>query len=124
MEEIIRSLYSFEEVLFVFLFGSVARGSTSKLSDIDIGVYLDPSLSREEMFDVLVDISSRLRPNVKGDLVLLNTAPPGLAFEIIKGKPLVVRDECAMKEFVYETLKIYHDRRYYDLRWAKAVLSR
>jgi len=124
MEKIVKTLSSKEEVLFAFLFGSAAKKKTSKLSDIDVGVYLGRSMSREEMIEKIVEISSELDPNLKVDIVLLNEAPPSLAFEVIKGKPLLVRDKKALKEFVYMTLRRYHDRRYYDLRWAKAILSR
>jgi len=49
MEKIVKVLSSKEEVLFAYLFGSAAKKKTSKLSDVDIGVYLDKSLSRDEM---------------------------------------------------------------------------
>ena len=41
MKKIVKILLSGKEVLFAFLFGSAVRERTSKLSDIDIGVYLD-----------------------------------------------------------------------------------
>ncbi|RLG41430.1 MAG: nucleotidyltransferase domain-containing protein [Thermoproteota archaeon] len=124
MEDIIKPLSSRKEVLFAFLFGSAARGEASSLSDVDIGVFLDPSLSEEDMLEVLMEIASQLKVGIKGDLVLLNKASPSLAFEVIRGRALVVRDERALKEFVHRTLKIYHDRRHYDLRWARRILSR
>ncbi len=120
MEALIRR----EEILFAYIFGSAAEQRDSELSDVDIAVYLDPSLPRTRMLEILAEIASELEPGLKVDLVLLNTASPSLAFEAIRGKPVVVRDEGALKEFVYRTLKVYHDRRYYDLRWARAVLAR
>ncbi len=124
MERVIKLLSSKEEVLFAYIFGSAAREKASKLSDIDIGVYLDKSLSRDEMIEKIIELASELEPGIKVDMVLLNEASPSLAFEVIRGKPLFIRDENALKEFVYMTLKLYHDRRFYDLRWAKAILSR
>ena len=113
-----------EEVLFAYLFGSAAERRDSELSDVDIAVYLDPSLPRARMMEILAEIASELEPRLKVDLVLLNAASPSLSFEAIRGEPIVVRNEGALKEFVYRTLKVYHDRRYYDLRCARTVLAR
>lgn len=124
LERVREALSQREEILFAYLFGSAAERRDSELSDVDIAVYLDPSLPRAKMLEVLAEIASELEPRLKVDLVLLNTASPSLAFEAIKGRPIVVRDKGALKEFVYRTLKVYHDRRYYDLRWARTVLAR
>ncbi|MDK2464640.1 MAG: nucleotidyltransferase domain-containing protein, partial [Candidatus Korarchaeota archaeon] len=80
-----------EEILFAYIFGSAAEQRDSELSDVDIAVYLDPSLPRTRMLEILAEIASELGPRIKVDLALLNTASPSLAFEAIRGKPVVVR---------------------------------
>jgi len=112
-------------VIFAYLFGSHARGEAGKLSDIDVAVYLDPSLPKDAMWDTFLDIVSHLSfRDVEVDVILLNTASYRLAFEALRGKLLFSRDEGMRKEFIYRTLRTYLDRRYYDLRRAEMILSR
>ncbi len=125
VDKIVKILKEYEEVIFAYLFGSYARGEAGKLSDIDIAVYLDPSLPQDAMWDTFLDIASRLSFRVvKVDVVLLNTAGYRLAFEVLKGRLLFSRDEGMRKEFIYRTLRTYLDRRYYDSRRAEFILSR
>ncbi len=63
------------KVVFAYLFGSVAMGEASPLSDVDIAVYLAEE-NREFFFDLKLtlhaDISRALKRN-DVDLVVLNT---------------------------------------------------
>ncbi|MCD6244407.1 MAG: nucleotidyltransferase domain-containing protein [Candidatus Korarchaeota archaeon] len=114
-----------DEVVFAYLFGSVAKGEAGKLSDIDIAVYLDPNLSRERMHEIFIEIASELSfRDIRIDLILLNTANYRLAYEVLKGKLLFSRNEELRREFIYRTLRTYLDRRYYDLRRVNTILSR
>ncbi len=115
----------YEDVIFAYLFGSHARGKASKMSDIDVAVYLNPSLPPDVMWNTFLDIASRLSfRQVKVDVVLLNTASYRLSYEVLRGRLLFSRDERMRKEFVYRTLRTYLDRRYYDLRRANLIISR
>ncbi|MFW6026429.1 MAG: nucleotidyltransferase domain-containing protein, partial [Candidatus Woesearchaeota archaeon] len=40
-------LFEREEIVFVYLYGSMARGTANKLSDIDIAVYIDKNKKPE-----------------------------------------------------------------------------
>ncbi len=125
VERIVKILREYEVVIFAYLFGSHARGEAGKLSDIDVAVYLDPSLPQDAMWDIFLDILSHLSfRDVEVDVILLNTASYRLAFEALRGKLLFSRDEGMRKEFIYRTLRTYLDRRYYDLRRAEMTLSR
>ncbi len=125
VEKIVKVLKDCDEVIFAYLFGSHARGEAGKLSDVDVAVYLDPSLPQDAMWDTFLDIASRLSfRDVKVDVVLLNTAGYRLAFEVLKGRLLFSRDERVRKEFIYRTLRTYLDRGYYDSRRAEFILSR
>ena len=63
------------KVVFAYLFGSVARGEASPLSDVDIAIYLAEE-NRASFFDLKLalhaDISRALKRN-DVDLVVLNT---------------------------------------------------
>jgi predicted nucleotidyltransferase len=76
-----------EEIVFAYLFGSMAIGTENILSDIDIAVYLDldkvPESGNFGYKSELVLSLEALLPR-KVDLVILNEAPIFLAFNIIK----------------------------------------
>lgn len=79
-----------------YLFGSAAAGKSGPLSDVDVAFLLDPmSLGvdpRSVASSLTADLSSRL-PAALGvprvDVVILNTAPPALAFRAVHGGRIV-----------------------------------
>ncbi|PIW22443.1 MAG: nucleotidyltransferase, partial [Candidatus Aquicultor secundus] len=82
-----------ENVLFAYLFGGLARGDASPLSDVDIAVYLRDTQNLADyklsLFDKLTDAlgTSEL------DLVILNTAPTSLAGRILQNKRILIDKE-------------------------------
>jgi len=117
-----------EHVKLAYLFGSVAEGKQGKLSDVDLAVFLDESLSKKERFNLqlklISDLTSILKTD-KVDLVIMNDAPLSLNYEIIKANhPLLVRDEGKKIDFEHGILSRYLDRRYYEKRWASEFLKR
>jgi len=128
LEEKIKELLGRErQVELAYLFGSAARGETGKLSDIDVAVYLDESLSSGERFKLQLrlmgELASVLRTN-KVDLVLMNDAPPALNYEIIRFKPIYVKDMPKKVRVEHAIMSKYLDRRYYDKRMFKTFLRR
>jgi predicted nucleotidyltransferase len=117
-----------ERVKLAYLFGSVAEGKEGKLSDVDLAVFLDESLSKKERFSLQLKLISELTGILKTDridLVIINDAPLTLNYEIIKANhPLLVRDEGQKIDFEHRILSRYLDRRYYDKRWAAEFLKK
>ncbi|MHA2274043.1 MAG: type VII toxin-antitoxin system MntA family adenylyltransferase antitoxin [Candidatus Hodarchaeales archaeon] len=79
----------------VILFGSQARSESSPLSDHDIAIFLDPNefapFSLSKHLALLSDLESILERQPIS-LVVLNSAPIGLAYRILKeGKILSAR---------------------------------
>lgn len=116
-----------EQVELAYLFGSRARGKGGKLSDVDVAVYLDESLSSSERFKLrlrlMSEMSSLLRTD-KVDLVVMNDAPSTLNYEIIRFKPVYVRDASRRVEVEHRIMSGYLDRRYYEKRALDAFLRR
>lgn len=117
-----------EHVRLAYIFGSVAKGKAGKLSDIDIAVLLDESLSKKQRFDLqlelISDISEILKTD-KIDLVDINEAPLSLKFEIIKANyPLFVRDRMEKIDFEQMVMSRYLDRRYYEKRASSEFLKK
>jgi len=102
MLSIREALLEDENVMFAYIFGSVARGTAHGLSDVDIAVYLrDPST--ESYLKLLGRLPTRACKEL--DVVLLNTAPPLLCYRIIKeGKLLFARDRSLLSSFIYTNL--------------------
>ncbi|MFO8034354.1 MAG: nucleotidyltransferase domain-containing protein [Candidatus Bipolaricaulota bacterium] len=106
-----------EEVIAVYLFGSLTRGSTHGLSDVDVAVLVesDQRASQEaaEPFGykaaVVGGVTSVLQTD-RVDVVILNEAPPLLAHEVIReGEILLSTDEAARLAFEEAVKKRYLD---------------
>jgi predicted nucleotidyltransferase len=69
-----------------YLFGSVAADRERPDSDLDIAVLLGPGVPSDRYFDVAVDLTTEiigLTHTDDVDVVILNAAPPLLAYEAI-----------------------------------------
>ena len=84
-------------IAFALVFGSQVRGSAHAQSDVDIAIGLVEG-ARLDTLEV-GELISRLE-SVAGravDLVLLDEAPPGLAFRVVRdGRVILVRDRLAL----------------------------
>ena len=101
-------LNSFPKITSAWLFGSHARGQARPDSDVDIAILVTEPLSTDE----LIRLSSKLSWETsqdRVDLVVLNEAPPILAFEAISGINLLCQDETAQAEFASLTCRLYEE---------------
>ena len=116
------------KVKLAYLFGSAVKGKTGGLSDVDVGVYFDDSLTGEERFklqlELIAGITSLLGTK-KIDLIVMNDAPTALNFEIIKSNRLLLtRSGFDRVKFEHRVISRYLDRRYYDERSAEEFAKR
>ena len=89
-----------KDVAFAFLYGSQARGTATKLSDIDIAVYFYPEKKHpieyeEEVFykgedDIWTDLERILKKEV--ELLVLNRVSATVSASAIRGMPLAIND--------------------------------
>jgi len=109
-------LKSRSEVLFAYIFGSLARGTTGPLSDVDIAIYVDETLIPGDLpfgykSELLTEIMSCLKRN-DVDLVILNQAPTLLRFQVLRsGKLIYCRSPRARVRFTEEVFRDYQDLR-------------
>jgi predicted nucleotidyltransferase len=83
-------------VAAVYLFGSYARGSPTRTSDIDIAILLHSSIHESQYFSLRLEYIARLMGVLlteRLDVVILNRAPLHLAYEIVTHGTLVVDRE-------------------------------
>ncbi|MBI4746683.1 MAG: nucleotidyltransferase domain-containing protein [Deltaproteobacteria bacterium] len=95
-------------ILFAYLFGSVAKGEVTPLSDMDIAVYLsdvDPAAVFDVKLSLYGDICRALKRN-DVDLVVLNTVANNMLLEDIIRHGVVIydRDIDAREDFEVTSL--------------------
>ncbi len=86
------------DAVAVYLYGSVARGTARKGSDVDVGVLLEndpPRTLRGMKLDLEADLESLLEVPVQ--LVVLNRAPPDLIHRILRDGKLVLDRDRSMR---------------------------
>jgi predicted nucleotidyltransferase len=100
-------------VLFAYLFGSVATGRNRVGSDVDVAVYLEPSVDPERFLDLRLSLAGRLAAaaglgNI--DLLILNEAPLRLRGRAIQQRAVLYsRDEPARVRFESRCLREFFD---------------
>ena len=97
-----------EDVLMAFLFGSYAKSSTHRESDVDVAIYFRPQMNHLEWeeFDIKyeredeiwLDVEKLLKRNV--DLIVLNRARSSIASSAISGIPIVIKDRGLYLDFM------------------------
>ena len=104
---------SHDDVLMAFLFGSAAKGTSCKESDIDIGIYLKPKNKAIEVEEIKAkyksedeiwsDVERILKKEV--DLIILNRASVCIADTAIRGTPIIIKDR---KTYLNFMLRVTH----------------
>ena len=101
------ALAGFPAVRLAVLFGSAARGRTTRGSDLDVGVLLEPEAATT-LWEIEGTLGEAMRRPV--DLIDLRRAPPLLRFEIARdGRVLLERQEGDWKRFKVRALLDWWD---------------
>jgi predicted nucleotidyltransferase len=104
----------FPDINFAYIFGSSQGGVVKSGSDVDIAVYYTGS-DVFARFAVETQVENVVGSNIPIDIVMLQKVDPILAFEVLKGKPLFVRDESKEEyvNFYVRTCHLYEDEIYW-----------
>ena len=113
IEKIKDLLYGRKEIIFAYLYGSMARKTDNQMSDIDLAIYLD----KEHMPDsgpfgyrseLIVELQSGVNQEI--DLVVLNDVSLSLKHNVLKdGKLIFCKSEEERVAFHAETMRKYLD---------------
>lgn len=113
LEAIRRALDPLSEVRAALLFGSHAKGRAQPGSDIDVAVLLAPGWdlrSRELTLRNLLGALARELAADRLDIVILNDAPPALAFQVLKhGRVAFERDRRDLHRLRVRTYSAHSD---------------
>lgn len=80
-------------VQFAYLFGSSQNGEVKEGSDMDIAVYVDDTSKKIDAIPQITGIVEKQCGGIDVDIVFLNSAETLLAFEVLKGRRLFVRED-------------------------------
>ncbi len=128
IERIVHYFRERAEVAALYLFGSYAKNRKTEESDIDIAVLIDETGSGKKYLERLrkeyYEASPRfsLRPV---DIVILNTAPPFLKYQVLKkGRVLIDRKRKFRVAFTEKAITEYLDYKPIQDIYLKAVARR
>jgi predicted nucleotidyltransferase len=98
-------------VVAVYLFGSVAAGTDTPSSDVDLGVlYATPPAPALDAGPLDLDAELERRIGRRVHLVVLNDAPPDLRIRVLRAQRLVLdRDPAARIRFEVATRNEFFD---------------
>ncbi|MBD3853037.1 MAG: nucleotidyltransferase domain-containing protein [Acidobacteria bacterium] len=100
-----------DRLVAAYLFGSVARGTDSSNSDIDVGILLRTAPS-SGLNDLRFELEGHLERALgrRTQVVILNNAPPDLLHRVLRdGRLLVERDRAARIRFEVRARNEYFD---------------
>lgn len=108
----LEELFRTHRIRLAYVFGSVARGYERPDSDLDIAVLLPEDVPESSHFDLMVrlntDIVGLTRTN-DVDVVILNTAPPLLAYEVVRTGILIHGSTAERVWFECDAIREYID---------------
>ncbi len=111
VEPVLDVLKRHPEVRLAYLFGSVALGTETGRSDLDLGVSFEPTPDALELDELQAELERAARRSV--DLVDLRSAPPLLSHHIVsRGKLLLSRDEDGRVALVTRVIAKYLDTKH------------
>ncbi len=121
--QLIEELRADGDIVALYLFGSFAAGKQTPVSDIDLAVILDhdfpPKRCFEKKLALLATITSLLKTD-EVDLVILNQAPPALAYRILGEGRLLYEKESGKAQRVRFQVKTFD--RYFDFKPVEKIL--
>lgn len=108
-------------VAFALLFGSEARGHAHAHSDVDVALTLEGTATTLAVGDLTAQLERATGRRVH--VVLLNQAPPGLAYRVFReGTPLVIRDRSTFSIQMARAILEYLDFKPVEELFTRGVL--
>ncbi|WP_338824698.1 hypothetical protein MHOCP_02980 [Moorella humiferrea] len=104
-----------QNIRMAFLFGSRAKGRARPGSDADVGIYLEPGYTRQDIYRIWNELEDML--GLKVDLLVLNEATPSLAWTALKGKRLFIRDQSFYIQYMLDISREAEDFQQFLLDW-------
>ncbi|MGC9046159.1 MAG: nucleotidyltransferase domain-containing protein [Thermodesulfovibrio aggregans] len=111
-----------ETIAFAYLFGSFVEDAPFR--DIDIAVYVENfKESNWQYYEIALPDKIEKKIKYPVDCKVLNDADVIFAYNVVKGKLIIVKNEELWEDFLIYTLKSYADFYPYWMRHLKEVLA-
>lgn len=92
----------------ILLFGSYARGTQNKESDIDIAIKSTKQISKKEIFNLRLELEEMIKNDV--DLINLDTINDDFRYEILmNGKILYCKEQLKFELYKLDMCQEYFD---------------
>ncbi|MDD5098339.1 MAG: nucleotidyltransferase domain-containing protein [Candidatus Pacebacteria bacterium] len=129
-EQIVSDLKEFfskrKDVVFAYLFGSIAYNNYNSKSDIDVAVFLNSD--KEDLFDERLFLINELETKFKKDVdvIILNTVKSSLLKYVVIKEGIVVDEKNRDKrtDFEFKTLQKHFDYMPISKMYNEALLSK
>ena len=128
-EKILTLTLKKQPIVFAYLFGSYAKNKVLSFSDLDIDVYFDKNLDKNErrkaISEARENLEKRLKMPQKIDIVCLNDELPPLLLKniVYEGKLIYSKDEQKRINWESRGMSIWWDWEYYQRQFDNAILS-
>lgn len=121
------TLNKYPEVIAAYLFGSTASDKARFGSDVDVAVFFEEKLSKEEKFDLRLTLIATLEDvlSIEVDVVDLSAVSLTFQHQVLRtGKLLFERDKQQRIAYEVRLRQEYFDFRPYIEHYQKTVLKR
>jgi len=110
------------EIVFAYLFGSAVEGGF--FNDVDVGVYVTGNQHPSLDYSIQLALFLERKLGKKVDVVIINTAPDHLIYEISKGMLLKNDDDDLRVDFVTNSWSRYLDFRQKRAEFIKEAFAK
>lgn len=103
------------EVIAVYVFGSLVRGTFTDNSDIDLGLMLKDNQDKISAFDLKLELMEELENllDCEVDIVIFSQADLRMQHQMLKGELILGRDNRQRIRREQRLLDMYFDMRYF-----------
>jgi predicted nucleotidyltransferase len=91
---------------FAYAYGSFLEGPGFR--DIDVAIWT--TADAVDQIDLTLGIALTRIAGYPVDVRIINQAPTPFLFQVLRGRPLIVRDERHLADLIESTARTYHDR--------------
>lgn len=118
----LKTIFSKNHIILVYLFGSEATGFKHRESDLDIAILLDKKVRKDKYFEKTLEFPELFRkifPNKQIHILILNEATPLLKHQVLKeGKLIFSKNEEETIKFNLETVHLWEDTKHLrEIQW-------